>query len=94
MFRVFFYIISTIFIISLLRGVLGVLAKMFGGMVNPAPERATANPRAAAVPMGGELKKDPICGTYVSTSTAVKKSAPKGEVVYFCSTACRDKFIS
>ena len=94
MFRFFFYIISTIFIISLLRGVLGALAKMFGGIVNPVPERATANPRPAAVPMGGELKKDPVCGTYVSTSTAVKKSAAKGEVVYFCSITCRDKFIS
>jgi YHS domain-containing protein len=94
MFRFFFYIISTIFIISLLRGVLGALAKMFGGMVNPPSERATANPRPAAVPMGGELKKDPVCGTYVSTSTAVKKTAIRGEIVYFCSAACRDKFSS
>ena len=94
MFRVFFYIIFTIIIISLLRGVLGVLAKMLGGMVNPPPERAGGNSRPAAVPMGGELKKDPVCGTYVSTSTAVRKSAPQGEIVYFCSTTCRDKFIS
>jgi YHS domain-containing protein len=94
MFRFFFYIISTIVIISLLRGVLGALAKMFAGIVNPAHEGATANSRQAAVPMGGELKKDPVCGTYVSTSTAVKKSAAKGEIVYFCSTACRDKFTS
>ena len=94
MFRFFFYIISTIFIISLLRGVLGALAKMFGGIVNPPPEQTAAGPRPAAVPMGGELKKDPICGTYVSTSTAVKKTAGRGEIVYFCSTTCRDKFIS
>jgi len=94
MFRFFFYIISTILILSVLRSVLGALAKMFAGMVNPAPEGATANRRPATVPMGGELKKDPVCGTYVSTSTAVKKSAAKGEIVYFCSTTCRDKFIS
>jgi YHS domain-containing protein len=94
MFRFFFYIISTIFIISLLRGVMGALAKMFGAMVNPSPGGATATARPAAVPMGGELKKDPVCGTYVSTSTAVTKNAAKGEIVYFCSTTCRDKFTS
>ena len=91
MFRAFFYIICTIFVISLLRGVLGALAKMFGGMVNPPPQR-TSNPRSGAVPMGGELKKDPICGTFVSTSTSLKKTAATGEIVHFCSTACRDKF--
>ncbi len=91
MFRVLFYIITTIFVISLLRGVLGTLAKIFGGIVNPPPERASG-PRPNAVPMGGELKKDPVCGTYVSTSTSVKKTIGGGDVVHFCSAACRDKF--
>jgi YHS domain-containing protein len=42
---------------------------------------------------GGELKKDPVCGTYVSTSLAVTRTI-KGELVYFCSPECRDKFVS
>ena len=41
---------------------------------------------------GGELKKDPVCGTYVSASAAVTRNV-KGEVVYFCSNECRDKFV-
>jgi YHS domain-containing protein len=41
---------------------------------------------------GGELKKDPVCGTYVSTSLAITRNV-KGEVVYFCSNECRNKFV-
>ena len=93
MFRVLLYILTTIFVISLLRGVIGTLAKIFGSMVNPPPERASTQ-RPGAVPMGGELKKDPVCGTYVSTSTSVKKTIAGGDVVHFCSATCRDKFHS
>jgi YHS domain-containing protein len=45
------------------------------------------------VPTGGELKKDPVCGTYVSTSASVSRKVG-GEMVYFCSAECREKFRS
>jgi YHS domain-containing protein len=48
--------------------------------------------QAPTVMSGGELKKDPVCGTYVSTSLAVTRTV-KGEVVYFCSNECRNKFV-
>ena len=48
-------------------------------------------PGAPAVQAGGELKRDPVCGTYVSTAVSVKRTI-KGEVVHFCSEECRDKF--
>jgi YHS domain-containing protein len=51
-----------------------------------------SGPRAPTVVAGGELKKDPVCGTYVSTSLAVTRTV-KGEMVYFCSNECRDKFV-
>jgi YHS domain-containing protein len=41
--------------------------------------------------MGGELKQDPVCGTFVPTATSVKQTV-NGELVHFCSVACRDKF--
>jgi YHS domain-containing protein len=41
--------------------------------------------------LGGELKKDPVCGTFVAVSSSIKKTV-NGEVVHFCSTACRDKY--
>ena len=38
-----------------------------------------------------EMKQDPVCGTYVPASLAVT-ATHKGATVYFCSSACRDKF--
>jgi YHS domain-containing protein len=39
-----------------------------------------------------ELKKDPVCGTYVSPATGVSRSV-QGHIIYFCSKECRDKFV-
>ena len=38
-----------------------------------------------------EMKQDPVCGTYVPASLALTATR-KGATVYFCSSACRDKF--
>ena len=43
------------------------------------------------VQAGGELKKDPVCGTYVSTATSISRMV-KGQQVYFCSDECSRKF--
>jgi YHS domain-containing protein len=40
---------------------------------------------------GGDLKKDPVCGTYVAVSASVTKMVD-GRAVYFCSKDCRDKY--
>ncbi len=53
------------------------------------PRGATA--QSTPVSAGGELKKDPVCGTYVSTALGITRSAG-GEVMYFCSKECRDKW--
>jgi uncharacterized protein len=42
-------------------------------------------------PVVEEMKQDPVCGTYVPSSLAVKATF-KGASVHFCSDACRDKF--
>jgi len=38
-----------------------------------------------------EMKQDPVCGTYVASSLAVT-TTHKGATLYFCSSACLDKF--
>jgi YHS domain-containing protein len=53
--------------------------------------RSMQPPQPPPVPLGGELKKDPICGTYVSAATALQEKF-KGETQYFCSKECRDKY--
>ena len=47
-------------------------------------------PEQAASSM--ELKKDPVCGTYVSPATGVSRTV-QGHMIYFCSKECRDKFV-
>jgi len=88
--RFLFYFILVPFLFWLVRSVLhGAFDKPtnntardpFLGMKRPPPP----------VSSGGELKKDPICGTYISTATAVAYRAG-GKVTYFCSTECRDKY--
>ncbi len=40
----------------------------------------------------GEMVKDPVCGTYVSTSSDIRvKDGDK--IYYFCSYECRDNFL-
>jgi YHS domain-containing protein len=40
----------------------------------------------------GEMVKDPICGTYVSTETGIRVK-DDDQVHYFCSYQCRDAFL-
>lgn len=42
--------------------------------------------------VSGEMKKDPQCGTYVSTELSLK-SRYAGEVVHFCSRQCQEQFL-
>jgi uncharacterized protein len=48
-------------------------------------------PVPTTVSPGGELMKDPVCGTYVSAETSVTKRI-NGQIVHFCSPVCRDKY--
>ena len=43
-----------------------------GFLAGSQPRRAMQRPQTPPVPLGGELKKDPVCGTYVSMATAIK----------------------
>ena len=92
MFRALLYLLSFVFIITVLRMVLGIIAKGLGELMGGGAQRTDAGPRRPEVPVGGELKRDPVCGTYVPAATALKVTAPDGEIVYFCSTACRDRY--
>ena len=37
------------------------------------------------------MEKDPVCGTYVDTDSALRRSF-RGEAKYFCSSECLEKF--
>lgn len=81
-------ILLPLFLFLLVRSM---IKSMFatGRQVMRRPEPPPDTPQ---VVVGGELKKDPVCGTYVSASVAVTRRV-KGEIIYFCSAECRDKFV-
>ena len=66
-----------------------ILRSIFAGLNTQVAERPTK--QMPKVSTGGELKKDPVCGTYVSEDTSITKRI-NGQVLHFCSPACRDKY--
>jgi len=92
MFRALFYLLTVVFLITVIRMVLGVIAKGLGELMGGGAPRTNAGPSRPEVPAGGELKRDPVCGTYVPAATALQKTGPGGDVVYFCSAECRDRY--
>jgi len=85
----FVEIIFPLLVLLLLRSILrSIFASFRSAATSPDHFR---KPTAPEVPMGGELKKDPVCGTYVSMVGSVSQKV-NGQVVYFCSKECRDKY--
>jgi YHS domain-containing protein len=89
MFRGLFRFLALVVFFAVIRYVIVTVARFFTQVMGSGA--APANAPTEAGPMRGELKKDPVCGTFVSTGTSVKQMV-NGELVHFCSTACRDKF--
>jgi YHS domain-containing protein len=90
MIRALAYLIASVLVITVVRSIIGIVMKGFADLFHPPAASQTA-PRSPAVPAGGELKKDPVCGTFISTATSIQKRVG-GETYYFCSAECRDKF--
>ncbi len=87
--RLILYVVVGVVILTLFRSVLEAVGKAFsGGMASSPSPPASGAPRGQAPQ---SLKKDPVCGTFVSTATAMQKTKG-GETYYFCSAECRDKF--
>jgi uncharacterized protein len=90
MFRVIFELLLVIVLITILRGVFGIIAKALSGGANL---NRPAQRSSGEVPLSGELKKDPACGTYISAATSIKETVG-GQTFYFCSKQCRDKYVA
>jgi len=94
MFRIILWLLGIVVMISVLRSVIGIVFKGFAGMVSPASnQQARQTPGGGQVPLTGELKKDPACGTYIAAASSLKETVG-GETFYFCSKQCRDKYVA
>ncbi len=85
MIRSFIYLLVAIFLIIFVRAAAGVIGKAIAQLFEPGSETAGRQPPRI------ELKKDPVCGIYVSSDTKVRKTIA-GREYYFCSESCRDRF--
>lgn len=92
MLRFVVILLAGILLISVVRSIVSAILHGFSEMMKTPP----ATPQSAGrpnVPVAGELKKDPVCGTYVSTASAFKNTAG-AETIYFCSRDCQDRYRS
>jgi len=86
-----FLFVEIIFPLLALLFVRSILKNLFAGFRSAAVPQNRPQQAPPPVSLGGELKKDPVCGTYVSTVGSVSQKVD-GQLVYFCSTECRDKY--
>ena len=88
MIRLFFrLIVLPLLLLWLVRALFRSVIEGFRSALAP----RNASRRPPAVRSGGELKKDPVCGTYVSTAASIARTV-NGEVFYFCSQECSDRY--
>ena len=92
MIRALGYLIATLLVVAIVRSILQIILKGFADLFNSG-QSAQQQPTRPPTPIGGELKKDPVCGTFISTATAIQKRIG-GETYYFCSPECRAKYES
>jgi len=93
MFRAIFYLLITVVLITVLRAIVGIIFKGFTSLANPKPAQQNRDAQGPQVPLTGELKKDPACGTYIAAATSLKETLG-GQTFYFCSKTCRDKYVA
>jgi YHS domain-containing protein len=86
--RAVLYIFVALLLIGILRSVIGILGRAVSEYLGQAPASRSRGPELRNA---GELKRDPVCGAYVSTATSVKQTI-RGETVHFCSPECSAKY--
>ena len=88
-FRFVFWLVIVSWSVALLRRVVAWMLR--GATVNRvqsgAAQQATEMPTA-----GRRLVRDPVCGVHIAEVLAIPLREG-GELVHFCSTACRDQYV-
>src|SRR5580700_4203019 len=93
MFRAIFYLLVTVVVITVVRSIVGIVLKGFAEAMKSGSAPG-AQPRPSnQIPLTGELKKDPVCGTYIAAATSITEKVG-GQTFHFCSPECRDKYVA
>ena len=86
-------ILSWIFRILLILLVIRLLVRAVYGFMRPSRSGAGRAPGQMRERAGGELVRDPNCGTFIPRSTAIAVGSG-ADTKYFCSDTCRDQFLA
>ena len=84
-------ILLPLMVFALLRSIFRSIFQTGRSVANSTRASQAAPSGPPPVAPGGELRKDPVCGTYVSTSTSLSRTV-KAETFFFCSPECRDRY--
>jgi YHS domain-containing protein len=93
MFRAIFYLLLTVVVISVLKSIVGIVLKGVSQAMKPGSSSPGAPRSSNQVPLTGDLKKDPVCGTYIAAASSIKETVA-GQTIHFCSAQCRDKYVA
>lgn len=88
--RLILYLTAAVILISLLRSVIGLVAKFITGGASPAGTQGGSGRASAQRPQGGTLRKCPVCGTFTSEAIAIKH-IQAGVTLFYCSPECEKK---
>jgi YHS domain-containing protein len=89
MFRGLVLFVIILFLIPLLLPAIRALFRLADSLMSGSKPEQTG-PRGS-IPKTGALKKDPVCGTYVSESSEYRTTMG-GKTVYFCSETCLRRY--
>jgi len=89
MYSRFIEFVVWLIVILFARSVIAGVVNLFR---NPQAATPPSAPRAPGeLRSAGELRKDPVCSTYISVPSPWAKLV-NGETVYFCSKECKDRY--
>jgi YHS domain-containing protein len=88
-FRFLFWLLILSWGVALLRRIVG---RMLGGAMQAPQQRASSEAAPQEPGTGRRLVRDPVCGVHVAEVLAIPLRE-KGELVHFCSPACRDAYV-
>ncbi len=87
MIRAIIYLLLSIFLITIIRLMIGIVMKALNAYLNPVPPSASnsrPNSTSAPKPKAGVLRKDSYSGVYIAEDSAIVKVI-NGETHYFAS---------
>lgn len=85
-------LLDVVVALFVIRAIWKLLQGLMEGLSGPPQSRGTRQaPPSDSPVLGVQMARDPVCGTYVVPQRALSiTDGPKP--VYFCSSACRDKY--